>query len=78
MKVFVVVCNYNGCEDCGNGGGHVVGVFSTHDRAKEEERAHEADRHAHYGHYHWCDVQEFEVDVLPKTIEERGREEART
>ena len=63
MKVYVVHCTYDGCEDCGRDGGHVVGVTFDKDKAVEMERAHDADKTEHYGHFHCASVEEFEVEI---------------
>jgi hypothetical protein len=73
--VFLAICHYTGCEFCGDGGSHVLGAFSTREKATTVAEDHE--RHkgyidrtldhnpvAHYGHFFHVDVEEFEVDVV--------------
>lgn len=49
-KVFVVLCKYEGCEEC-SADSHLVGVYRSEERAREEQRKHDAEwkeRHLHY------------------------------
>ena len=73
--VFMAICHYNGCEDCGDDGSHVLGIFSTHEKAKTAADEHESHRRhidrtldknpvEHYGHYFYVDVEEFEIDKV--------------
>lgn len=40
MKVWVVTCYMEGCEECGNEY-HVVGLYINEDEAREQARIHE-------------------------------------
>ena len=55
-KLYVVVCKYDGCDDCGSIDGHVVAASFDKAGAERVARAHDADKKAHYGHYHFTDV----------------------
>lgn len=66
MKVYVVLCTMEGCEECGNEV-HVVAVRTHETDAKEIERKHswsmEKERKHQYPHLHPNYVETIEVEV---------------
>lgn len=60
MRVYVVFCRYEGCEDC-NYGAHVLGAFVNRERAEAAGREHEEDTAQHL-HYFGTDVVEVEAE----------------
>ena len=46
MELYVVRCYMQGCEECGNEY-HIVGVFSTKEKAQEVEKQHNKYKHLH-------------------------------
>jgi hypothetical protein len=59
MKVYVVTCQTEGCEECGSHS-HVVGVFKDRAIAEGIERAH-SDARPHF-HSSFVDTEEFNVE----------------
>ena len=47
IKLYVVRCFMEGCEECGNEN-HIVGVFSTIKLAEQAEERHKQYKHLHY------------------------------
>ena len=42
MILFVAFCKYDGCEECGQGGAHILGIFTTEEKAQEICDKHQA------------------------------------
>jgi len=68
MKVHVVFCHYDGCEDLCSSGAHVVGVFKDPTEAKKVEREHQTNQTYKIGehefkHLHGCFVDTVEMEV---------------
>lgn len=57
MDVFVTVCHYDGCEECGGNGSHVVGVFLSEKDANAAGESHKNRKDVHYGHFFYCEVE---------------------
>lgn len=64
MKVFVVLCKYEGCDEC-SGGAHIVGVFESKNDAEEASNNHQChgyrDPRNEHLHFYSSDVYENEV-----------------
>lgn len=45
-EVFVVLCKYDGCEECSSGS-HIVGIFATEEAAFAAEKKHDSEKEAH-------------------------------
>jgi len=67
MKLYVVRCFMEGCEECGDEY-HIVGVFSTKLLAEEAE-----EKHKQYKHLHWSstDIDEIILDEYRKSFQEK-------
>lgn len=61
MKVYVVRCFVEGCEECGNEY-HVLGVFSTRKRAEEVRNEHENSETHHHSYY--VGIDDMELDSV--------------
>lgn len=72
MKVFVVICRYEGCEEWCSSGAHVVGAFINEEKAKAVCDEHGKDEEAHL-HLHFVDVVPCELDVTQSWIDSKGR-----
>ncbi len=59
MKLYVVTCFVEGCEECGNSYG-VVGAYSTKEKAESAEKNHGRARHLHSSN---TNVAEIELDA---------------
>ena len=65
MKVYVVLCQYDGCEDC-SPGAHIVSVRLTKEDAQKDANEHEAMKHEEYGkrpHFHYYNTDVIEADL---------------
>lgn len=62
MEVYIVICKYDGCEECGDGGSHVVAVCTTKEKAVEFKKRHELEKNFHYGHWFKVDIYKIPVD----------------
>lgn len=62
MELFVVRCFMEGCEECGHEY-HVVGVFSTMEKAEKAQADHEKFKHLH----------SFYVDIDKVVLDEEKR-----
>jgi hypothetical protein len=52
--MYIVLCHYEGCEDC-HGGSHILGVFDDEILARFEMSVHNANMKIHNGHFHYTD-----------------------
>lgn len=59
MKLYVVTCFVEGCEECGNSYG-VVGAYSTKEKADEAEKNHGRAKHLHSPN---TNISEVELDA---------------
>lgn len=66
MKLYVVSCFMEGCEECGNEY-HIVGIFSTKEKAQEAEKQHNKYKHLHSYN---TDIDEVTLDEFQKSYRE--------
>lgn len=59
MDVYVILCHYEGCGDCGPGT-HIVGVYRDNTEAKNRAKEHQTDKNNHFHHF-YVDVERWEV-----------------
>jgi hypothetical protein len=68
--VYVVLCRYDGCDECSSGA-HVVGVFSRKPLAEAAERKHDSEEDSHL-HSFFTDTIECNMnwykDIEPKDM----------
>jgi len=67
MKLFVVRCFMEGCEECGDEY-HIVGVFSTRLLAEEAEKKHKTYKHLHS--FFNIEIDEVTLDEYRKSFHE--------
>ena len=56
--VYLTVCTYGGCENCQEGGSHVVAASTSIERAEKEGKRH---KDAHYGHHYYIEIEEHDL-----------------
>ncbi len=59
MKVYAVVCTYGGCDIC-RAGAHIIGVYTSYDKACKVEKAHSVGENSHL---HYFDVDTVALDL---------------
>lgn len=59
MKLYIVTCYVEGCEECGNSY-NVIGAFTSKEKAQACEKEHNARRHLHSP---YTDIKEIELDA---------------
>lgn len=69
MKLYVVRCFMEGCEEC-NDEYHIVGVFSSKEVARKAELTHYKYKHLHL--FHSINIDEVELDSYIKSYGEKN------
>ena len=70
MKLYVVKCFMHGCEECGDEY-HIVGVFSSKERADRAKIKHSKYEHLHSA---YTEIIEVNLDEYIYSWEEKNRE----